>query len=267
MSKQERRTPKSEARRGQRATRRHICRRCAAVSVSCGIALGAAQVVTSLDGVPPAAASTSSVPLSIGIASYAGDAVSATPSESAPAGSDVTYQVTVSNAGPSAQTNLSVPVSLPANFTLGVTTIASSVGTPSAGTGTVNWSIPSLASGAAATLTYTETIDAPAGIESDATSASVTSDQSTTAVTTTESIAVIPTADLSISVSDGVDSIAPGAADTYTITLTNNGPSDATNATVTEGLNSGFAAFGGRQLTSRREFHRPRRRAIRLDRH
>ena len=35
---------------------------------------------------------------------------------------------------------------------------------------------------------------------------------------------MIPAADLSISVSDGVDSIAPGSSDTYTITLTNNGP-------------------------------------------
>ena len=247
MLKQESRIPKSGAHLGPsgRAARRHIWRRYAAVSVSCGFALGAAQVLTSLDAASPAAATTSGVPLGIGIASYAGDAVSATPSESAQAGSDVTYRVTVSNTGPSAQTNVSVPVSLPANFSLGVTTIGSSVGTPSAGTGTINWAIPSLTSGAAATLTYTETTDAPAGIESDATTAAVTSDQSTTATTTTESVAVIPAADLSVSISDGVDSIAPGAAETYTITLTNNGPSDATNATVTEGLNSGFVAIGG----------------------
>ncbi len=44
-------------------------------------------------------------------------------------------------------------------------------------------------------------------------------------------------------VRDGIDSIAPGAADTYTITLTNNGPSAVTNAMVADTLNGGFTAL------------------------
>ncbi len=58
--------------------------------------------------------------------------------------------------------------------------------------------------------------------------------------TASASLEVIPAADLSIDVTDGVDSIAPGSSDTYTITLTNNGPSTVTNATVSDTLNGGF---------------------------
>ena len=57
------------------------------------------------------------------------------------------------------------------------------------------------------------------------------------------SVEVIPASDLTISVSDGTDTIAPGASDTYTITLTNNGPSPATNATVSDTLDGGFIAL------------------------
>jgi uncharacterized repeat protein (TIGR01451 family) len=48
---------------------------------------------------------------------------------------------------------------------------------------------------------------------------------------------------MSISVTDGMDSIVPGGTDTYSITLTNNGPSAATNAMVTDTLNGGFVAM------------------------
>ena len=53
---------------------------------------------------------------------------------------------------------------------------------------------------------------------------------------------VIPASDLSISVTDEMDSIMPGGADTYTITLMNDGPSAATNAVVTDTLSGGFVA-------------------------
>ena len=52
---------------------------------------------------------------------------------------------------------------------------------------------------------------------------------------------MIPAADLAISVTDGVPTVDAGEGDTYSISLTNNGPSDATNATVTDTLNGGFA--------------------------
>ena len=178
-------------------------------------------------------------PLGLAIASYNGDGVTTTPSEAALAGTDVTYQVTVSNVTTSTQTNVSVPVTVATNFTLD-SSVTTSDGTTTTAAGVVTWSIPSLGAGASATLSYTETTDGPSAVESDTTSASATSDQSTTPSATSAVVEVIPAADLTITVTDGVDTIAPGAADTYTITLTNHGPSAVTNAAVDDTLDGGF---------------------------
>ncbi len=206
----------------------------ALVAVCTGLGLGAPL---------QASASSSSGPLGVAIASYAGDSVTTTPSESAPAASDVTYQVTVSNAGSAPQTNVSVPVALPANFTLDSLTVTSSAGSTNAAGNVLTWSVPALSGGASATLTYTETTDAPAALEPDATSAEATSDQSATAATASAFVEVVPVADLTIGVTDDATSIAPGATDGYTITLTNSGPSEATGATVTDTFNGVFAAL------------------------
>ncbi|MGA2473538.1 MAG: putative Ig domain-containing protein, partial [Acidimicrobiales bacterium] len=188
---------------------------------------------------------TTGGPLGVAIASYDGDSVTTTPSESALAGTDVTYEVTVSNTTASTQMDVAVPVDLPANFTLHSGSETPSAGATVLAAGFLTWTVPSIAAGASDTLSYTETTDTPGALESDATTASAASDQSTTPSTASvsASVEVIPAADLSISVSDGVDSIAPGASDTYTITLTNNGPSPVTNATVADTLNGGFTAL------------------------
>ncbi len=180
--------------------------------------------------------------LGVAIASYDGDSVTATPSESALAGSDVTEELTVSNTTDGTQSNVVVPVDLPANFTLQSGSVSPSAGATVLAAGVLTWTVPSIAAGSSDTLSYTETTDAPGTLESDPTAVSVTSDQSTTPSTASASLEVIPAADLSIDVTDGVDSIAPGSSDTYTITLTNNGPSEAPDATVTETIAPGFSA-------------------------
>ena len=186
---------------------------------------------------------TTAASLDVAIASYNGDAVTSTPSESALAGTDVTDLVTVSNTTSGTQTNLSVPINLPASFTLHSGSETPSTGTTMVAGSVITWTIPALAAGASATFSYTETTDAPAVFESDTTSASATSDQSTTASPSSATLEVIPAADLTIGVTDGTDTVAPGASDTYTITVTNNGPSAAINATVSDALDSGFAAL------------------------
>ena len=185
---------------------------------------------------------SSTGPLGLAITSFNGDSVTTTPSEAALAGTNVTYQVSVSNTTSSTQTNVSVPVTLAPEFTLD-STVTTSSGTTSTTGGVVTWSLPSLGAGGSATLDYTETTDAPSAMESDATSASATSDQSTAPTTAAVAVEVIPAADLSVTVTDGVDTIAPGASDLYTITLTNHGPSPAVNATVADTLNGGFTAL------------------------
>ncbi len=224
----------------RRSFRHGPCRRVAAVVGSALVAVCTGLVL----GVPlQASASASTGPLGITIASYAGDTVTTASSESAPADSDVTYQVTVSNTGSAAQTDVAAPVALPASFTLDSSSVTASAGsTTTAGT-VLTWSLPNLAGGASATLTYTETTDAPAALESDATSAAATSDQSATAATASASVEVIPVADLTIGITDGATSVAQGATDSYTITLTNSGPSETPSATVTDGFNGAFTAI------------------------
>ncbi len=204
--------------------------------------LCAGPVAGVLGGPSAGGATTAAAPLGVAIASYDGDAVSSTPSESALAGTDVTDQVTVSNSTSSAQTSVSVPIDLPANFTLPTATVTPSVGSTALAGGVLTWTIPNLAGGASATLSYTETTDAPAAMESDTTTASATSAQSTTASPASAAVEVVPASDLTIGITDGTDSIAPGAPDTYLITLTNNGPSAATNATLTDTFDGGFTA-------------------------
>ena len=180
--------------------------------------------------------------IGVAIASYDGDGVGTATSESALAGTDVTYQVTVSNSTAVAQTDLVVPVSMPSAFTLDSGVVASD-GTTALTGDVLTWSIPSLAAGASDDLTYTEATDAPVALESDTTTASATSDQSPLAQTESASVAVVPASDLSVVVSDSIGSVYAGASDTYTITLTNNGPSTATNATVSDSFSDGFSAF------------------------
>jgi uncharacterized repeat protein (TIGR01451 family) len=201
----------------------------------CAAALGAV-------GAPPAGGTAADGSLGLTIASYDGDAVTTTPSETVQAGTDVTDEVTVSNLTASPQTNVSVPVDLPANFTLDGGTVAFNAGSTSVSADVLTWTIPTLGANGSATLSYTEATDAPDALESDVTSAAATSTQGTAAAVSA-SVEVIPAADLTISVTDGTDTIAPGASDTYTITLTNHGPSEAVNATVADTLTGGFLAL------------------------
>jgi uncharacterized repeat protein (TIGR01451 family) len=182
-------------------------------------------------------------PLGVAIASYAGDVVTSTTNSAIDAGADVTYKVTVSNGTAGAQSNVAVPVTLASNFSLQNTSISASAGTTALAAGVLTWSIPTLGAGASATLTYTETTDAPLAMESDVTSVSATSTQNTTASPAQSTVEVIPAANVSVSVSDGVDTVEPGSPDTYTITVTNHGPSEAPNITLTDTLSDGFIAL------------------------
>jgi uncharacterized repeat protein (TIGR01451 family) len=181
-------------------------------------------------------------PLAVTVASYAGDTVTTATSSAVDAGTDVTYQVTVSNGTAAAQTNISVPVALASNFDLQNATISAGTGTTSVSGGVLTWSIPGLGANSSATLTYTETTDAPVAMESDATSVSAASDQDTAAAAVA-TVEVIPAADVSVAVTDGVDTVEPGAPDTYTITVTDNGPSEAPAVTLTDTTSGGFTAL------------------------
>jgi uncharacterized repeat protein (TIGR01451 family) len=76
-------------------------------------------------------------------------------------GQTVSYQITVTNSGPSAATNVSLTDTLPAGLTAAVGNGAVSQGSYSAGTGL--WTVGSLANGASATLTLVGTVNAGQG--------------------------------------------------------------------------------------------------------
>ncbi len=179
--------------------------------------------------------------LKLGITSFGGDGVTPPAVESALAGTDVTYQVSVTNDTAAAQTGVAVPVDLPPAFALS-SALTTSAGSAHASGDVVDWTIPTVAAGATETLSYTETTDAPASTEAATTTASATSDQSVAAAVVSATVDVVPSAALSVSVSDGVDTVNPGSPVSYVVTLTNGGPSPATGASVTEALSGGFTA-------------------------
>ena len=206
------------------------------------LVLGAGPVLGVL-GSPAGGLTTSVAPLGVAIASSNGDAVTSTPSESALSGTDATDQVTVSNTTAGTQTNLSVPINLPPAFTLHSGTVTPSTGKTTMVAGSVlTWTIPGLAGCVGHAQLHRDHRCRRAGVRyhlrlGDQRPGLHQGQHHVAAVE------VITAADLTIGVTDGADTIAAGASDTYTITLTNNGPSPATNATVTGTFDAGFAAM------------------------
>ncbi|HYG73085.1 MAG TPA: hypothetical protein VEC15_12485 [Actinomycetota bacterium] len=145
-------------------------------------------------------------------------------------GGTVTYAIGVTNAGPDDAENTTVSFSLPAGATF--TSATPNVGTCAHAAGVVTCDLGTLASGGAtsisvaAVLTTDGTATAIAVVSSDATDGNAAND--TASATTT----VDPVADLSISKTDGATSVTPGTSPTYTITLSNAGPSAAAAGVV-----------------------------------
>ncbi len=161
---------------------------------------------------------------------------------SAVPGTSTTYTITVSNAGPDDVTGASVSDPLPAGVTGGNWTFVSASGGgtvsgPSSGSGalanTVNLPVNAsvtfsftvqVSPSATGTLTNTATVTPPAGV----------TDTNPTNNSATDTDSLTPQADLSITKTDGVTSVIPGTSTTYTIVVTNAGPSTAVNQQVTD---------------------------------
>ncbi len=155
-------------------------------------------------------------------------------------GQSTTYTVVVGNAGPSTAVNAPVTDALPAGATSGSWTCVASVGascgsasgamplsttaTITAGATVTYTIVVGVSSTATGSLTNTATVLAPAGVTDPSSADNSASDIDT----------LTPTADVSISKTDGLSTVVPGTAVTYTVVATNPGPSTVTGATVTD---------------------------------
>ncbi|HEV7767757.1 MAG TPA: ExeM/NucH family extracellular endonuclease [Thermoanaerobaculia bacterium] len=162
------------------------------------------------------------------------------------AGTNLTYTITVNNAGPSSATTVSVTDALPTGTTF--VSLSSPGGwsctTPAVGgTGTVTCTNPSIPIG---NSVFTLVINVNPGtangtvITNSASVSSATSDPNggnETAVATTT--VGTGSADLSVTKSDSPDPVNAGGNITYTINVTNAGPSNATTATLTDTIPTG----------------------------
>jgi uncharacterized repeat protein (TIGR01451 family)/fimbrial isopeptide formation D2 family protein len=156
------------------------------------------------------------------------------------AGNNLTYTITVTNSGPSTATNAAMNDLLPAGVTFqSITTPSGWICTiPTVGsTGTVNCTNPSFALGAT-TFTLVVKVDPSltTNLSNTATIASSTTDSNSSNNSATQTTTVTPSADLRLSKTANPASPSVGGTFNYTITVTNDGPSTATNVQVTDRL-------------------------------
>lgn len=152
-------------------------------------------------------------------------------------GTSATYTIIVSNAGPQPVTGATLSDTFPAALT-GITWTANFSGGSSgatSGSGAINETI-NLAAGGSATYTVIGSID-PAATGTLTNMATVTppagtADPNPGNNSGIDTSTLAPVADLSISVTDSLTVVVAGETVTYTIVLTNLGPSDAVGAIV-----------------------------------
>jgi uncharacterized repeat protein (TIGR01451 family)/gliding motility-associated-like protein len=152
------------------------------------------------------------------------------------AGENITYTITVTNLGLSDALAVSVADNLPSELTL----ISA---TPGVGTWTSpNWNIGTLTNGSVAAMTLVARLNTSVAqgniISNTATVTSTTPDPVPVNNTATQTTSVNASADLSITKTDDADPVIAGQNITYTITVTNNGSSDAVNVSVADVLPS-----------------------------
>src|SRR5205823_7929673 len=160
------------------------------------------------------------------------------------AGSNITYNITVANNGPSTATTVAFTDALPAGETFVSeaqnTGPAFSCTNPAVGSnGTVTCSIGTLNSGAMATFTITAKVSSATAagttLSNTANISSATPDSNSGNNSSTVNTTVTTNADLAI-VKSGPAAASAGTDITYMIAANNNGPSDAQSVVVNDVL-------------------------------
>lgn len=170
-------------------------------------------------------------------------AKTATPA-TVPAGAPITYVATVRNTGPSTAQAVQMVDTLPSNAAFidivsvggGGTCTSIAAGTVG-GTLTCNWT--SIVAGAQQTVTYrmrplTTAVGGTVVNRVAATTTTAESDGTNNSATTTTTTVTAPRLDILLNKSDSTDPVTLGQSTTYTITVTNSGPSYGTNVVMTD---------------------------------
>lgn len=159
------------------------------------------------------------------------------------AGNEFSYDLTVKNNGPSDAQNVVITDTLPAHVTY---LSANTSGNCSVTDATVTCSYPTLADGAEETSTIHVKLKDDVGddtvIDNTASVTSDTSDPDTTNNEGTVSLVTDAHADLAVS-KTGPKTVVAGQDIEWTITVTNNGPSEAVNATLTDTIPDGVTGI------------------------
>jgi uncharacterized repeat protein (TIGR01451 family) len=162
-------------------------------------------------------------------------------------GTNVTYNISLTNNGPNPATSVSLTDALPANTTFVSTAQntgpAFSCTNPSVGTnGTITCTNASLASGVNATFTIVATVSgsAPIGTLNNTANVTTTSTDPTTPNTSTAGTTITAgNADVAVIKTAAPGPYGTGANLTYTIAVSNAGPAAAANVSVTDAIPAG----------------------------
>ena len=142
-------------------------------------------------------------------------------------GQSFSYTLTVNNAGPSTATSLIVSDTVPSQYT--VTTVTSPIGACGNVGNVVTCTLASMNSGAAAwviTVNVTAKTTTPGGTYVNTATVSGSPNDPTPANNTVNNNNTVTAyGDLTLTKTDGSATVTPGTSTTYTITITNNGPS------------------------------------------
>lgn len=216
---------------------------------------GSGQTITNFANIssaneadPDSSNDSASASIYVGGTDVSLDKVISSPAGDPNEGDTVTYTITASNSADSAATNLIIEDVLPSGITY--SSYSSTQGAFSNISG--RWNVGTLGTSSSAILTIVVTVDSgTSGSTIINTASKFSMDQVDTDTGNDSSSASLTVQSADISVDKVVDNPAANSGDpiVYTITLTNNGPSDATNVEVTDDLPAGIV-YSGYSTTS-----------------
>ena len=213
-------------------------------AVASGTVLSNTATVTSTTGDSNAGNNSATATTTVATSADLSVAVTDSP-DPVQAGSNLTYTITVANAGPSVAASVTLADTLPVGTTF--VSLSSPGGwsctTPAVGaSGSINCTATSLSAGSGVfTLVVNVGLAVPNGtvLSNTATVSSSTTDSNAGNNSATATTTVTASADLSVTMTDSPDPVGAGNTITYTITVANAGPTVAASAAMTDTLPAG----------------------------